>query len=327
MPNSVDIEEYIKIDEISQFLANDDIAKKNFFGNPHPVPYLPILINLARRAVEFNYTHTNYSQGLQNSANWMYSLCQPYAQKALMLLNNVTGIVITPSLPNQNYFVQQRQFADFLVGAIGSPMANNATILTITDADIAPETDDAEVEVHIDGLQEGQNFTGRANYTSVYAPNTYTITFDPPVQGDGQPATSNLISVKYPVKRNLTYSPTGGNTNYTAMLNGAETKTLVDGNGKIFPIANNTTGILRFNLFCISTANDIYVMTWEGSANNINNTITIYEINRTDINQSIILTVSVSADNINGGVSVQVTGIAGKTINCKATFTYDSTPF
>lgn len=322
--NSVDIEQYIEIGEISQFLASDSISKSSIFGNPYPVPDLPKHIRCARLAVVFDYEHANFSQDLQSVVHYMYSLCQPYAQRARTILDNEAGITVTPALPNGNYFVQQRQYPQFLVGAVGSPMNEGDTTLVITDTDITPETSDAEVEVHREGIELGENFSGRSDFTATFAPSQYTIIFDPPVTGDGNPTTSELISIKYPVRRNLTYAP-NTSTSFTCILNGAETKRLEDSNGNIFQIPFGTTGVLTFTLFCIgNVTGDIYVMTWEGSANNIAGTVTVYEVERRDINIAMTLDVSVVANSADGGVEVDITGIAGKIINCRATFGYIS---
>lgn len=317
--NSVDIQLYIEYGKIGTFVASDFISKKSIFGVPYFNPSQPQSIYCATKALENIYASSNYSAAAQSIAAYQYSLYSGFIGDIRKILGNAQGIIVTPTNPSlPTYLLQQREYPQFEVGQVSSPMDDGDTVLTINDDKIAPQSQDATLEIHVDGLQEGQALVDQSSFTAVYSPGQYVITFNNPVR-DG-----NVIIVKYPVQLNLTYQTTSQvDTTYTAQLVNVQTKTLVNTAGNIFIVQAGTVNVSNFTLFCVSTTDEVYIMQWNATVKNIGGTVTIYNDSYSVIQDDFAgaLSVVIAADNTNHGVSITITGISGKTINCRAIFT------
>jgi hypothetical protein len=328
MPNSNNIAEWIQIGKLCIPISIADINRNLMLNKNNQDELLPYKLRLVNKAVQFGYANDNNTARLDLVNEYQIALCGRYTWIAMTKLGNVEGIVITPALPPDEYLTQLRQYTPFLVGAVNAPMVDGDTVLVITDSSSVPESDLGEVEIHIDGLEEGQDFAGRSNFSAVWTLNTYTITFSPPVRGDGNPSASNLISIKYPIRTNITVSTAQPTQDliYTATVIGATTETLYNQLSEIFQVSDDTSNVVKFIMFCISTTSEIYIREWEATVTNIAgaNTIMLSNDNVLQDDFGGTLTAVISADDALGGVKIEVTGITAKTINCRATFTYSS---
>jgi hypothetical protein len=317
--NSVDIPTYIEYGKIGTFVASDFITKKSYFGNPYFNPTQPQSIYCATKALENIYLLSNYSAAAQSMAAYQFSLYSGFIGNIKKIIGNAQGIVVTPTNPSlPTYLVQQREYPQFEIGQPNSPMNDGDTTLTINDSQIAPQTPDATLEIHVDGLQEGQGLIDQSSFTAVYSPGQYVITFNNPVR------TGNVIMPKYPVQLNLTYQTTAVlDTTYTAQLINIQTKTLVNTAGNIFIVQSGTVNVSNFTLFCVSTADEVFIMQWNATVKNIGGVVTIYNDSYGVIQDDFAgaLVVAITADQTHHGVAITVTGISGKTINCRAIFT------
>jgi hypothetical protein len=322
--NPVDTPTVIEIGKISQFLSSDDISMKSFFGNAYPVEHLPMNIYMATKGTEWAYIHYGSSSTSTNSiAYYLLSLCGKYIGRATTTLGNAEGIIVIPSDNPASYLVTQRFYTQFRIGDSGSPMNAGDTTLAIIDPEIVPESSDGKVNVNVDGLLDPDQLTDQVSVTAVYSLGRFDLTFNT------QAMTGMVFKIDYPVRRNLTVStsviPVADLTYFATVVDTA-TETLRNTATNIFTLLAGTINVVGFTMFCVSTTDEIYIQQWTASVKNVGGTITINVSNDSVIQDDFagLLTVAVTGNNSEQGVEIQVTGISGKTINCRATFTYTS---
>lgn len=118
-----------------------------------------------------------FSQEMANVGNWVYELCGKYAVKAKGIVGGGSGNVIynpsTGQLLNGCITVQNQ----FVVGAVGSPIAIGGTTFTITDTRIVA----GSFEIHADGLELPEGLTAQTSYSVIYTSGSIAVTFNYPV--------------------------------------------------------------------------------------------------------------------------------------------------
>lgn len=118
-----------------------------------------------------------FNQEMVNVGNWVYELCGRYAVKAKGVVGGGSGDVIynptTGQLLNGCITVQNQ----FVVGAIGSPIAIGGTTFTITDSRIIA----GSFEIHADGLELPEELTYQTSYSVQYTSGSIVVTFNYPV--------------------------------------------------------------------------------------------------------------------------------------------------
>lgn len=205
MPNAINIADQIKISAICQYMISGDNAKKKIFNAGVLTDKRPLLLYITQSALSFGETLYAGQPELDAIANYNIHLCGEYYNIAKSMLGLWNPKIISGGSGSENYtsLTILRDYPDFIVGAMGSPMANNQSVLVINDAAITPETNDGSIEIHVDGIKLSNAVAGITNYSAFYAPGSFTITFNPELAGDGDPLNSNRVSIKYPVKINI----------------------------------------------------------------------------------------------------------------------------
>lgn len=92
------VPQIIAIAKVSQYLAQNDVAKGRMYG-PRKIPMSPQILYAERKAVEWLYDLDPTNSTLTLTANYLYSLCRGYNLKASNIVNGGGGGSISPIGP------------------------------------------------------------------------------------------------------------------------------------------------------------------------------------------------------------------------------------
>lgn len=95
---SYTVAQIINIAKVSQYLAQNDVAKGRLFG-PRKIPMSPQILYAERKAVEWLYNLDPTNTTLTLTANYLYSLCRGYNLQAANIVNNGGGGSVSPISP------------------------------------------------------------------------------------------------------------------------------------------------------------------------------------------------------------------------------------
>jgi hypothetical protein len=289
-----------------------------------PEPLISEKIQFVRKRVQYRYDINPNDSTLRDTANLLWSLLGKYGLRAINSLQ-MGGIVVNSTTNVASYLTVLKDYPQFVVADSGTPIISGGSTLTIVDPLIVPESLLGSVEVHADGSEQAQYLSDRASFTPVYSTGQYVITWNVPILA------GTVMQIKYPVRQNLVYAASDNvvvDDTYTAVLNGVQTKQLLNLAGNIFTITAGTQGQLNINLAGQDQSNNTFAGYWQYYVNNVGGVITlalssggIYQpYSGGDINANI----SITGNNTLQGVQVEVTGFSGKTITVNANFTYNS---
>lgn len=93
------VAQIIAIAKVSQYLAQNDVAKGRLFG-PRKIPLSPKILYAERKAVEWLYGLDPTNSTLTLTANYLYSLCRGYNLKAANIVNGGSGGGVSPVSPS-----------------------------------------------------------------------------------------------------------------------------------------------------------------------------------------------------------------------------------
>lgn len=106
MPSEYSISTILSIADISQYLANADNDKQTFFKGQTLDPLLGRTIYRIRRSLGLRFQAAPSDSTLRGTAEYLLSLCGPYALQAKQILNNLGQPALTISGPsNQSVLV------------------------------------------------------------------------------------------------------------------------------------------------------------------------------------------------------------------------------
>jgi hypothetical protein len=168
-----------------------------------PDKYLPEKIEFVRKRVQYRYDKNPTDSTLRNTANLLWSLLGKYGLRAINSLQQ-GGVVVTPSNNIGSYLIQLKNYPQFIVGAVGSPMVNNQDTLIIADPLVVPQSLQGEVEIHVEGAEQGEDLSDRLSFEATYSTGQYTIVWNEGLQDD------MLVQIKYPIRLNLIYQANSG---------------------------------------------------------------------------------------------------------------------
>jgi len=182
----IPIQDSINIARISQYLASNERARQDAFGGGFLNINIPALIRVARESLEWAYGRNPSDTSLIPISNYLYSLCDRWANTARTILNTVTsgGTIINPSTGLVSTIIAL-QF-QFTVGQTGSLMNAGQTTLTLAYANVMRNSE----EVVYNGTPLYIGKTDAISYTITYNANDVVILFNQGVQDN------DTISVK-----------------------------------------------------------------------------------------------------------------------------------
>lgn len=91
--------EIINIAKVSQYLAANDIHKKQF-GKDTLDSRLDIKLYMVRKAVQWKYgKDPSNTTDLIQTSNYLYALCGPYAPEAALIISGGTGGTVIGGQP------------------------------------------------------------------------------------------------------------------------------------------------------------------------------------------------------------------------------------
>ena len=103
----------INIAKVSQYLAQNDVAKGNLFS-PRKIPITPQILYAERKAVEWLYNLDPTNSTLTLTGNYLYSLCRGYNLQAQNIINTGGGGSVSPVTPTApNIFPLYLKSSDF----------------------------------------------------------------------------------------------------------------------------------------------------------------------------------------------------------------------
>ena len=110
-------EAVINIAIISQYKAQAAIDGSGFYNGQSLDKRLPRLLYIERKALQWAYNRNNADPTLYNTKKYVYSLCAPFSQEALTILNNQTAAKPVISGP-ASYSILVGQSATFTVSVV-----------------------------------------------------------------------------------------------------------------------------------------------------------------------------------------------------------------
>lgn len=325
-PTILSIPTILECAKLAESYACVDRAKKNALFGGFISNLLAEKIYLIRRPVQNRYDKNPTDISLRDTSNYLWSLLGVYGLKALNSLE-AGGVIVAPASDIGSYLVQLRNYPQIIVGDAGAlPLGAGDTELLIADADASPESPNGEVEIHVEGEEEGRYLLDRSSFYPIWNQGQYLIKFNQGV------IKGQLIQIKYPVRVNLVYTQTPTppqSVSYSATLNGVETKSLVDTNGNIFTVAVNAFQIISIFIYAISDTNERFSMNWTGSVYNELGDIIIAPNNNifpysNPFGDDFFNNIIVGADDTFQGIRITMTGIENKIINCEAKFSVNT---
>jgi hypothetical protein len=163
---------YINYGKISQFLAADNIAKNMLLKGGDKAPNMSLLIEIARKAIEWKSGIDNTDESINDTSLYLYDLCGRYIRQAKIILNSgQTGTIINPSTGNQVTIATP--FEQFRVGDPGALMTAGETTLTLNYAGVV----NPSVEITLDGVEVPYGEDESFSYTVSYNPTNVEIVF------------------------------------------------------------------------------------------------------------------------------------------------------
>jgi len=107
------ITEIINIAKISQYLATLRIEKGGLWASGTNL-FLPRLLYMVRKNVEWAYGNDTDYEDIQLTANYLFTLCAPFnAQAAYILANGSTGTNVSPINPGLGTYLIPIDSSDF----------------------------------------------------------------------------------------------------------------------------------------------------------------------------------------------------------------------
>jgi hypothetical protein len=198
------VAQQIQIGQVSTYLSLTDITKKKFLeGIPYFEQQLSILIALETDILNWQYELNPSDSTLFQAGDYLYALCGRYAIDALNSIN-AGGVIITPVTGVATFLIQLKNYPQFIVGAIDSPMVDGQDTLVITDPLAVDQSLQGEVEIHVEGAEQGEDLSDRVSFIATYATGQYTIVWN---QGLSN---GMLVQIKYPIKVTLVSQQTSG---------------------------------------------------------------------------------------------------------------------
>lgn len=167
----------IDIAKICQYLATVDIQSRKFATNQAIDKRLPTLIYLTRKDVEWMYGWNPAEPTLVGTANRLLSLCFPYVNKALQIMNGGgSGTIVNPTTGTESAVVGY--YTEFTVGQVGAPILDGQSSFVIAlpgfvENSIAGDIGGAELPMF-----RNDQYSFTVNYSN---PAQVTINFNAPV--------------------------------------------------------------------------------------------------------------------------------------------------
>jgi hypothetical protein len=212
-PTQYSISTILTLAEISQYLASNDIQKKQLLNWGILDEDLDKKIYAERKGVQWLYENNPTASYLNAYAQYLYTLCGYYIPKALVISGNASGGTVLPNTPS---YVIQYVNLDFIIGQAGSPMNAGDTVLTINDT-VIPDS----LSIVLDGQVLYPDVADQISYHAAYTNNQTIITFNQSVQ------TGQKYQIKYTKQGQVTnsgtivqlqtpviYTATGGETTF-----------------------------------------------------------------------------------------------------------------
>lgn len=164
--------EVLNISSVCQYLAMDDEANQDALRGGFVRPGLSQYIYMVRKGVQWLYDNFPSSNTLAQKTSYLYWLCQPYIQRALVILNSGgTGGIINPATG------QGASIAEvFYQSTVGQPdlppLTNGQTSFVIPDDFVL----NSSISIVIDnGTLPFGAYTDRLSYTANYTNTDVTI--------------------------------------------------------------------------------------------------------------------------------------------------------
>lgn len=168
---------YISYGKISQYLATDDAAKNMLFKGKELSPNLSVLIQIARKAIEWKNGIDSTDETINDTSLYLYDLCGKYLREAKRILNaGGTGEIINPS--TGNLVTIATPFEQFRVGDPGALMTAGETTLTLNYAGVV----NPSIEITLDGTEVPYGVNTQISYTATYNPTNVQIVFNQAVK-------------------------------------------------------------------------------------------------------------------------------------------------
>lgn len=165
--------EVLSIANVCGFLAADDEANQMALKGGFLRQGLSQYIFMIRKGVQWLYDTFPSSDTLAQKTSYLYWLCLPYIQRALVILNSGgTGGIINPAT-GQGASIQEVFYQSEVDGTGTPPLTTGQTSFVITDDFILNNS----LQIVIDNsvLPYGA-YTDRLSYTVVYTNTDATIT-------------------------------------------------------------------------------------------------------------------------------------------------------
>lgn len=169
---AVPITTYLNIARVCQYLAADSNSSKLLLQGGGNRPRQSQLLNIVRDSVQWLYDLDPNNEALPIQANYMYSLCNPYVNQALTIINaGTTGNIVNPSTGNNVTIATP--LVQFRVGDVGAPMVAGETSLTLNYAGVV----NPSIEITVDGIEMPYAEDESQSYSVTYNPTNVVIVF------------------------------------------------------------------------------------------------------------------------------------------------------
>lgn len=174
---AVPVTTYLNIARVCQYLAADGNSNQLLLQGSGNRPRQSQLLKIVRESVQWLSDFDPNNASLSIQANYMYSLCNPYVNQALTIINaGGTGNIVNPSTGNQVTIATP--LVQFRVGDVGAPMVAGETTLTLNYAGVI----NPSIEITLDGTELPYDDNNQISYTATYNPTNIQIVFNQGVQ-------------------------------------------------------------------------------------------------------------------------------------------------
>jgi hypothetical protein len=218
-PQIKTIPRILSIAKISQYMAANESAKREFFEGSDPDSKLPVILYTERKIFEGLYNRNSSSTRLRGMANYVYALCGKYAALAEGVLDNLAAGAPTVTGPS-DASITEGQSASFTISVTSTlpytiawfkdgVLVSGETGLTLTvtptvadDGAIyqavvtsaAGSSNSANAELTVAASLTGSYYYGDTDYFSALEGGTDAITYN----GTFSVTSGNPLSVQFP---------------------------------------------------------------------------------------------------------------------------------